>query len=207
MAPDAQLYVYAGWPNIGGAQYPVTGASYEQVWSEPSANSADAPTDQVKAYYDNLYDALSTSMSVHIIPVGYVLERLDQEMRAGHISGFGDAYDLYRDPYHLTTDVGRYVAGMTVFSTIFGRSAAGLEIPFDIYANGGQSILSGNPVLRDQLAGLVWDVVSNDTRTGVAPVPLPASAWLLFAGLLGVAAINRGRRLTSHDLLARPGSA
>jgi hypothetical protein len=48
-----------------------------------------------------------------------VIYHFDQKAKAGEIPGFSGAAQLYRDRYHMN-NVGRYIAGLSMFSCILG---------------------------------------------------------------------------------------
>lgn len=200
---QTRFYIYAGWPNAQSWTWPTLDTdAYQAAWSAPAANNPAQPTTLSAQYFNDLYDdavAAHPEQSIYLIPVGQVFARLDQEIRAGQLDGFSSVYDLYRDPVHLSYDIGRFIAAMTTYATLFGQSPVGLELPpgfftVDETPGGALSPLVENIALRNQLADIVWDVVSGDYRTGVAAVPLPATAWLFCSALLGLAAgARRGK--------------
>lgn len=173
---NAIFYIYEGWPNTPSWAYPALSIdAYSTTWDALSINSLNTPTALSKQYFDNLYSAVVAEHpqdQVYIIPVGAVLSALDKEISAGHIAGLNSIYDFYRDPTHLTLDVGRFVAAVTVYATYFKTSPVGLSVPPGFYtsnglSNGLPSRLTNNTALRNQLEQVVWDVVSSDPRTGV----------------------------------------
>jgi len=104
--------------------------------------------------------------------VASVLAQVDREITAGHISGYDSIYQFYRDPTHLSSDIGRFIAANTVYATFFHLSPVGLEVPAGFYTvNDVPSPLTTNIALRNQLQQIVWDVVSIDPRSGVGAVP------------------------------------
>jgi len=198
---NTKFYVYEGWPNVPSWSWPpLPEDNYQTPWTEAAANDPNQPTLLSAQYFNVLYQNVKTENSgesIYLIPVGDVLARLDAEIRAGHVEGFGSIYDFYRDSTHLSLDVGRFIATVTTYSTLFGKSAVGLDIPEGFFtsdgtATGMPSPLITNIALRDQLEQIAWDVVSQDWRTGVpAEVPVPAAAWLMGSGLLGLGAMAR----------------
>ena len=76
---------------------------------------------------------------------------------------------------------------------MFKTNPENINIPAGAYATGlGPAVLTDN--LAHQLQAVVWDVVSQDTRTGVAPVPIPAASWLFASGVAAIAAIGKKKR-------------
>ena len=55
---------------------------------------------------------------IKFIPVGKVLYHFDKKAKSGQVPGYSGSGELYRDAWHLN-NVGRYIAGLTVFSQIF----------------------------------------------------------------------------------------
>ncbi len=177
---NVRYYIYEGWPNTPSWSFPALSTdAYSTIWDAPSVNDLNTPTALSREYFDNLYVAVKAAHpndQIFVIPVGSVLSALDKEISTGHINGLHSIYDLYRDSTHLTLDIGRFVAAATVYATYFGSSPVGLEVPPGFYTRNGQS--NGQPsrlvndiALRNQLEQVVWDVVSNDPRTGIGTPP------------------------------------
>jgi len=125
-----------------------------------------------KQYFDNLYDGLNAhyanSVNIKVIPIGSVLNRLDTDFKAGLFSEISDISTLYSDDYHLNS-IGRFVAAATIYATITQSSPENIDIPSYV-------LTPGYETLTNRLETIVWDVVSNDLRTGVAPVPTSLDA-------------------------------
>ena len=75
------------------------------------------------AYLESTFEALAGR--IQFIHLGRVLYRFDQKARSGDLPGFAGAGDLYRDAWHMN-NVGRYIAGLTVFSRVFGLDPASI---------------------------------------------------------------------------------
>jgi hypothetical protein len=177
---DVRYFIYEGWPNTPSWSYPALSTdTYATTWDAPSIDATSTPTALSRQYFNNLFTAAKAGHpenQIFVIPVGSVLSALDREISAGHIAGLDSIYDIYRDSTHLTLDVGRFVAATTVYATYFKTSPVGLPVPSGFYTSNGQpnglpSRLATDTVLRDQLEQIVWDVVSNDPRAGIAPIP------------------------------------
>lgn len=181
-----EYYIYAAWPRQPG--------DYKSLWTQSVADTSNQQTILAREYFDNLYnnvtDALGNTASVHIIPAGEVLYKLDLLFESGAVPGFTDVSQLYRDTDHLNLDIGRWIAANTVYATVFKENPTGLQKPAGYYATPGDVVLTDE--LNMQLQSVIWDVVSNDSRTGVVPI-LPAS--LLFGtGLIGLFGIARRKK-------------
>ena len=195
------FYIYAGWPAVSSWAWPPQPSdSYLNSWTYQTADDPNQPTYQVAKYFDDLYThatAQHSDQSIYLIPVGQVLARVEEEILAGNITGFDSVYDFYRDAVHMRYDIGRFIAAVTTYATLFGQSPVGLEVPDGFYnvgewPNETPGFLTIDIALRNQLEQIAWDVVSSDARTGV--VPLPGALWLLGSGLLGLGALARRRK-------------
>ncbi len=189
---NALFYIYAAWPPIPCWCFPAEpGDTYDSWWDQPSTNVPTTQTLLVSQYFSNLYGNAvkgNPNASVLMIPVGEVLAQIDQDIIAGQFPAFASIFDLYRDDYHLSFDVGRFVAAATVYATYFHRSPVGVPVPTGFFtvdgtASGAPGLLTTDTTLRDQLEQVVWDVVSSDSRTGVAqPPPLTVSSTTVSPG-------------------------
>ena len=169
-SPGATFYIHSAWPTRG---------TYADKWTAPSSNTDGTPAALSRAYHTNLLDRVRslTDASVYFIPVGEVLYELDRKLKNGELPGYNSAYPLYRDTHHLTHDLGRYVAGVTTYSTLYGEDPSGLAKPSGFYA----SAASFNAPFYDLVHSTAWDVVTNNSE--VTGVPEPGTCGLLLAGL------------------------
>jgi hypothetical protein len=111
---DCEVFVYCTWPKNTTAQ--LGAFNYTDAWLS-DFHENDTLKVLSKAYFGYLESAFE-NFDVEFIPLGRVLYHFDRQARAGGVPGFSGAGELYRDAWHLN-NVGRYVAGLTVFSQIF----------------------------------------------------------------------------------------
>lgn len=188
------VYIYEAWNGFRGGFTD----TYQQYWNQPVSSSPDQPTVLAGAYFDLLYSSLTRHygdrIDVAIIPVGDVLNRLDQDIHGGLFPGLNNVTDFYRDELHLG-DAGRFVAGLTAYASIFQEDPSGLVRPEGYYANGLGGVAL-TPELVAQLESTVWDVVSHDPRTrALSPVPLPSGFGPMAAALCGLGFWSGGLRI------------
>lgn len=130
---ETVFYIYAAWP---GQE---EGKSYREVWERKVDDADDTPTVQCAAYFDLLLarvrKAMGDKTEVRMIRAGAVLAELDRMAEAGEVPGYASAKHLYRDRVHLN-HVGRFIAGTTVFTTLFDQDATGLRCPPKQYGGG-----------------------------------------------------------------------
>ncbi len=180
---DTIFYIYASWPaqSLG---------SYHSVWTQDRLDQDDTPTLQTSAYFDHLIQRVrnSTQADIRMIPVGYVLDELDQRLQAGELAGYNGVAQWYRDDVHLN-DMGRYVAGITSFATLYGQNPAGMTAT-SAY-NGSSFSQEFYSVAHDA----VWDVVTS--MHDVTGVPEPGTVSLL--AIAGLVCLGYGWRRRRQD--------
>ncbi len=154
------FYIYSAWPSrkLG---------PYEKVWTQAVPDKDATRTVHARQYTQHLLKRVRARLggdgpSVYVIPAGEVLFRLDELMRAGKVEGYTSAHDLYRDDVHLTHELGRYVAGLTVFATLYGEVPKGLVKPKGTYRKAGKDWPLPKP-LRDAVHRVVWEVVTKNS--------------------------------------------
>lgn len=160
--PRTVFYLYEAWPS-----QEETGGEYHAYWTQAIAGLDSTPF-QTRASYDLLLGELRSHFAdraaFRVIPIGDVFDRIAVDARAGTIPGIVDIADLYRDPIHMG-EIGRFVAATTVLTTIYQRQI-NVNNSIDAYQfNDSQAELT--PTLAQQLSDIIWQVVSNDSRTGV----------------------------------------
>jgi hypothetical protein len=156
---DTVFYIYAAWP---GQKH----GPYHEVWMRDTEDTDETKTLQTRAYFEHLMQRVraEADAEVRMIPVGHVVYELDRRMRARQIAGYESAADLYRDPVHMN-HVGRFIAGLTTFVTLYGQDPAGLECPPGFYG-GGKDF---TPELYAAIHDAIWTVVTEmHAVTGVA---------------------------------------
>ncbi len=153
-----RVYVYAAWP-------PRT--DFSATWTSAVIDDDATPTVAAQAYFAHLINRLraATDAKVYLIPVGEVLHDLDQRLLAGAVPGLTSIAQLYRDDVHLTHDLGRFVAGLTTYATLYASDPVGLVKPEQWY---GASAAPFTPAFYAAVRAAIWTVVAGHEHTGVA---------------------------------------
>ncbi len=123
---NTTFYLYQAWPKRG---------DYQTKWNATTPDNLNTPFAQTRDFYNHLFNRLrnSTDAKVLMIPVGEVLYELDVKMSNGEIPGFSSVSSLYRDTTHLTYSTGRFIAGLTTFSTLLAQYPNEIEKPKGFY--------------------------------------------------------------------------
>ena len=155
---DARFYIYAAWPRL---------SEFAATWTSAVDDEDDTPTVLAHAYFAHLVNRVraATSARVYLIPVSEILHDLDQRLQAGDVPGLTGLAQLYRDDIHLSNDLGRFVAGLTTFATLYATDPAGLVKPERWY---GTSATPFTPAFYDAVRAAIWTVIAGHPHTGVA---------------------------------------
>jgi hypothetical protein len=143
---NTDIYIYAQWPNTVGPK------DWETRWNEAYTGNWDG-TNMTKDYYEDLVVELKRTQpdfDIYMIPVGHVMEELDNRMEAGLVPGYDDITKIFIDEIHLN-NIGSYIVATTFYATLFKRSPIGLPVPTEYQP------------LSTELAAIVqdavWDIV------------------------------------------------
>ena len=198
LANNTKFYIYEAWPH----QSDFVG-NYQSYWNQPLSANSNQPTIFAREYFDAAYLAIKNhygaSVDIGVIPIGDVISRMDQDIKAGLFPEISNVSQLYRDDIHLG-DVGRFVATVTIYAALLKTSPEHINIPPGWPFASGQGSLVLTPGLASHIESVAWDVVSHETLTP-APVPIPA-AWLLMgSGLVALRFLTErfARRRGTHS--------
>ncbi len=166
---ETKIYVYGAWP-----QRP----NFRVTWEGAVIDDDATPTVLAREYFSHLVTRLraATSARVYLIPVGEVLFELDTRLRSGEVPGLANLDELYRDDIHLSNDLGRFVAGLTVFATLYATmpDSAGSGVPGGITKPEqwyGASATPFTPAFYTAVYASIRTVVPGHPHTGVAATP------------------------------------
>lgn len=202
--PDAEVYLYQTWarPNmVDGAPATTTDELTGDItWSsEPSQNTyyTDLETmtdDLVASFEDAALQAAADGSGgfAGIAPVGEAFLRAVQSGVATRDMWGDDAatdglIDLWFDDGTHASKYGSYLSALVMFGTLTGLDPAQF----------GAAEISARDLGIDWRSALVLQRVASDQlgyEPQPAPIPLPASAPLILAGLAAMAWVGRKRR-------------
>lgn len=159
-----RLYIYEGWPPIFFHL-----GDYQAYWDEAVVDDDATLYVQKRQAVDHLLARARANIdsNFHVIPTGAVLREIDVQARLGNLPGIATVDDIYRDDVHMG-DVGHWAAAVTIYSTVQGKKLEDTE-RWRLYRAIGDGNVRLSYALSQQIIDIVWDVVSNDPRTGVTP--------------------------------------
>ena len=163
-SPPTVFFIYEAWPDQNAFL-----TDYDAYWNQTIPNDPGQLTLLARQYFDALLQRLTAiygkSVTVRVIPVGDVLDRIDQLIAAGQFVGATSIKDFYRDTYHMG-QAGRFMAAITALATMYGHNPTGAPWADYLQFNDGKVVLDAQ--MAAQLEGIVWDVLTaNTARTGV----------------------------------------
>jgi hypothetical protein len=155
------FYVYQVWPR----QSWYSGSTYSTYWLGSSPNDESTRTTPRREFYENLMSWAQDTYApegilVREVPVGEVWHRVSLAIQSGNITGITMA-NLYRDDLHASGPLGRYLAAVTTYATLFQTDVTNLVPP-------SQFGTTYPPSLYAALNKIIWEVVTSDPHTGIA---------------------------------------
>lgn len=150
-----QIYIYYTWPWNG--QSTLADFDYAEAWQ-----ATFNPDARLNSLNGNFIAWLKTELESSdypisgYIPVGSTLKSFHHAAQKGQITGFNGAGELYRDALHMN-NVGRFLAGSTVFATLFGMDKL-LPLLHDGYTQ--SYIPAMDRTLTDEQKGQILALVS-----------------------------------------------
>jgi len=114
---ETSVFVYCTWPGNTGEE--LADFDYSGAWMA-AYNEKDTLRNLSEGFFSYLEKSVKESdLDIRFVRIGRVMYHFDRKAKAGEIPGFTGAGELYRDKWHLN-NVGRYMAGLSMFSTILG---------------------------------------------------------------------------------------
>jgi hypothetical protein len=150
--PQCQVYVFANYPGIGKDQSEAD--RWEERWLSQDYARGRANFERVAK---GITAKFPDKKPVRIIPVGEVMYRLHQRMKAGQLAGYNSITELFADGVHLKSE-GKYVEAITHFATVFQQDPHGS-------ITSGLRFWRGPYGVDKEFAKEVWDVAWEVVRT------------------------------------------
>ncbi|MFM7137611.1 MAG: hypothetical protein ACKO1M_11165 [Planctomycetota bacterium] len=177
---DARIFVYATWPSQSDG--PLL-----QAWAREDI-TLDSPFRPSRKSYDLFLDAVHEfEPSAALVPAGHAWVAVAEELaQQGAFNGISGVADLYRDDIHAS-NLGRYVAGLTAYSTIYDKSPVGVGSAWMYSINGYGTAPQTNDL--STLQEVTWQTVQ------AVPEPGFATEIGLIAAIILVAGFRRIRRI------------
>lgn len=162
---NTRLLIFGRWPRQDDAGRTGGPRDYDTLWLRTyttgdfnSNESADFANDLTLAVRAVTVNGVAMADRTFMVPVGHVMYALNQQMKAGQITGYTNIFQIYADGIHLT-NVGAYLTACTFYAVIYRDSPVGLPVP----SNYGTI----DSTLVTQIQETVWNVVQVETLSGV----------------------------------------
>lgn len=151
--PDIRIYLYETWHQLDDAEgwLDRLDADLERYWVGTLLR--EAATEE-------------TGRPIYLIPAGQAMARVVRAAEAGEIEGIAGRDAFFSDMIHLS-DLGAYVVALTHYATLYQRSPEGL--PAALTRADGTPADAPSPAAAAALQRLVWEVVTAEPMTGLAP--------------------------------------
>lgn len=187
---DARILVYATWPTQ--ADGPL-----HQAWASEDA-SLDSPFRPSRKSYEIFLDAIRQfEPTASLIPAGHAWVAIaEASATPGSFAGVYGVTDLYRDDVHAS-NLGRYVAGLATYASLYGKSPEGLGTAWMYSISGYGTAPDPTDLPRLQ------DVVAMTVQTVPEPSPLSATLMILAGVITGMLRASSTQRNKAQSLSLR----
>jgi hypothetical protein len=166
----SRVMIYATWPSRSDGPL-------DEAWNRQDI-TLDSPFRPAAKSYELFMDAIrDIEPAAELIPAGHVWAAVAEHSTTAAFTGLASAADLYRDDIHAS-NLGRYVAGLAMYSTIFAKSPEGLGTAWTYYLNGYGATPQNTdlPILQE----VTWNTMA------VVPEPSATSALPAGCTMIGV---------------------
>jgi Secretion system C-terminal sorting domain len=149
----APTLLWTTWLNIDGSNgdfrqtLDVQGAEWEYMQDYANAN------------------LISGASPVYLIPGHKMMARLYDDIQLGLVPGITSINQFFEDSIHVN-DLGAYAVAMIHYACIYNKNPTGITNSL-FYPNLVQNHTTPSPQLANYLQNMIWDVVTNYSRTGV----------------------------------------
>ena len=163
-------YVNNAWENVNGGSGAPT-----LLWTTwTNIDDSDGPWRELLDDYESKWEEMmdyanenlpSGANHVYLIPGHRMMARLYDDIEEGIVPGINSIDEFFSDNIHVN-DLGGYAVAMIHYACIFNKSPVGL--PYILFnSNDAPNKLIPSEELAFYLQNMIWDVVTNYSRTGV----------------------------------------
>lgn len=167
---QTRILIYGRWPRQDDPARAGGPRDYQTIWNQTYTGGWSNL--ETASFFSQLTNGLRNATvsgvplanRVFMVPVGHVMNALEQKMRAGQVPGYTNIFQIYTDGIHLN-NIGSYLAAITYYAVIFGESPVGLPVPAAHYGTIPADLVS---IIQQT----VWDVVRAEPLSGLAATEL-----------------------------------
>ena len=161
-SPDVQFYIYSRYPRCPGGDAQIRNVTAEQwtnLWNRTDGNQ------ESRKFFEDLYTAFNATnkgglnKGALIIPVGDVMNTLNEKAVAGQVPGVTKIWDVYKDGIHVN-NIGAYLIMGTFYSTIYKEDIRGTKVPADYGTI--------DPAIVEIIQETIFDVVFTHPYSGTS---------------------------------------
>ncbi len=167
---QTRVLIYGRWPRQDDPARDGGPRDYQTIWSQnytggwSNLETASFFSQLTNGLRNATVSGVPLANRVFMVPVGHVMNALEQKMRAGQVPGYTNIFQIYTDGIHLN-NIGSYLAAITYYAVVFGESPVGLPVPAAHYGTIPADLVS----IMQQT---VWDVVRAEPLSGLAATEL-----------------------------------